>query len=93
MALVVFVGGPFVYIHYIEGDPPPKLSLSDLPAVTTTIGSKATGASGPTTTGSAATTSSVAGTYTVGSGSTAGYRVKENLFGPGHHRSGRTSPT
>jgi polyisoprenoid-binding protein YceI len=75
--VVVIVGGTFVYLHFIQGDPPPKLSLS-----TVTTPSDATG-----NTGSAA---SLAGTWKVGSGSTAGYRVGETVFGQSNTAVGRT---
>ena len=78
VVLLLVVGGPFVYIHFIEGDPPAKLSLS-----TTTT---------PTTVGGATTTAApLAGTWKIGSGSTAGYRVKEDLFGQHSTAVGRTN--
>lgn len=89
LALVVFVGGPFVYIHFIQDDPPAKLSLSDLPAVTTTIGSNSSTTADAT--GSKGAAASIAGTYKIGSGSTAGYRVKETLLGQDTSAVGRTS--
>ena len=42
VVLVLVVGGPFVYIHFIEGDPPPKLSLSTA-TTPTTSGRRTTG--------------------------------------------------
>ena len=78
VALVLVVGGPFVYIHFIEGDAPAKLSLSD----TTTPSTAA---------GSGATTAPLAGTWQIGSGSTAGYRVEETLFGQHATAVGRTN--
>lgn len=70
------VGGPFVYIHFIEGKAPPALSV--------TASTPATGAAaGPAT--------SVDGTWKVASGSLVGYRVKENLFGQNTTAVGRTS--
>jgi polyisoprenoid-binding protein YceI len=79
VALILFVGGPFVYIHFIEGDAPAKLSLSD-----TTTPSTVAGATGTTA-------APLAGTWKVGSGSTAGYRAKEVLFGQDATAVGRTS--
>ena len=76
--VVLVVGGTYVYIHFIEGPAPAKLSLS---TVTTP-----SGASG--TTGSAAP---IAGTWKVGTGSTAGYRVSEQLFGQHNTAVGRTN--
>jgi polyisoprenoid-binding protein YceI len=89
VVLLIVVGGPFVYIHFIEGDPPAKLSLSTTTTPTTT----ATAGSGTGTTtksGSAAVTP-LAGTWKIGDGSTAGYRVKENLFGQDATAVGRTN--
>ncbi|MFI0448810.1 YceI family protein [Actinomadura sp. 6N118] len=71
-AVVLVVGGPFVYINFIQSDAPERLSVS----------SGAT-ASGPAT--------SVDGTWKAGSGSQAGYRVKEVLFGQKVEGVGRTS--
>jgi polyisoprenoid-binding protein YceI len=72
------VGGPFVYIHFIEGDPPAKLSFGD---ETTT--------SGPGTTVPAP--ASFDGEWKVAAGSVAGYRVKETLVGQSNTAVGRTS--
>jgi polyisoprenoid-binding protein YceI len=76
VVLVLIVGGPFVYIHFIEGPAPAKLSLS-------------TATTPPTAAKSA--TAPLAGTWKIGSGSTAGYRVKEKLFGQTADAVGRTS--
>jgi polyisoprenoid-binding protein YceI len=73
---VLVVGGPFVYIHFIEGPAPAKLSLSTptTPQVTTSSGTRAP----------------LAGTWKVGTGSTAGYRIQETLFGQHSTAVGRT---
>jgi polyisoprenoid-binding protein YceI len=84
VALVLVVGGPFVYIHFIEGNPPPKLSLSTTTTPTTTAG---TG----TSTGTTDTSAPLAGTWKIGAGSTAGYRVQEDLFGQHSTAVGRTN--
>jgi polyisoprenoid-binding protein YceI len=78
LALVVLgvVGGPFVFIHLIEGKAAPPLTL------TTTPSSEAA---------SSGSSSSLDGTWTVASGSQAGYRVKEVLFGQTNVAVGRTS--
>jgi polyisoprenoid-binding protein YceI len=78
IVLVVFLAFavPYVYIHFIEGPPPAKLSLP--PASTT-----------KTTTGSSAT--SVSGSFNVGKGSVVGYRVSEVLIGQNSTAVGRTS--
>ena len=73
--LAVVVGGPFVYIHFIEGKAPAPLGLPTQPSGTTT----ATGA--PAT---------VDGTWNVASGSVVGYRIKEILFGQSATAVGRT---
>lgn len=73
--VVLAVGGPFVYIHFVEGTPPKKLSLDS-------VGSG---------TASSAATVPVAGSWSVSSGSQSGYRVKEVLFGQSTTAVGRTS--
>ena len=60
VVLVLVVGGPFVYIHFIEGPAPAKLSLSTATTPST--------ASTPGKSGSVP----LAGTWKIGSGSTAG---------------------
>jgi polyisoprenoid-binding protein YceI len=80
VVLLLVVGGPFVYIHFIEGDPPPPLSVSSA-STTTTSGSS----------GSSAAPATIDGTWKVATGSTAGYRVKETLFGQSTTAVGRTS--
>lgn len=82
--VVLVVGGPFVYIHFIEGKAPKPLSLSD-GTTTTAAGSTST------TSATASSSSSVDGTWNVTSGSTAGYRIKETLFGQSNTAVGRTS--
>ena len=74
---MLVVGGTYVYIHFIQGPAPPKLSLS------TTTSPTSVGASGGRT--------PLAGTWKVGSGSTAGYRVRETLFGQHNTAVGRTN--
>jgi polyisoprenoid-binding protein YceI len=80
VAVVLAVGGPFVFIHFVEGKAPAPLSL----------GSSAS--AGPSGSGAGQATSAVpvAGTWTVASGSEAGYRVKEVLAGQSHTAVGRT---
>jgi polyisoprenoid-binding protein YceI len=99
--VVLFVGGPFIYIHFIEGKAPAPLSLSTAPADSSTSTSAA-----PTTAGASsspalsvtgapasggASSGSVDGTWKVGTGSLAGYRIKETLFGQSNTAVGRTS--
>jgi polyisoprenoid-binding protein YceI len=76
VALIGLVGGPYVFIHFIEG--PPKARLA-LPNVTHSTSNSALG-SGATN-----------GTWEVGQGSTVGYRVKEILFGQSTTAVGRGS--
>jgi polyisoprenoid-binding protein YceI len=75
VAVVVVVGGPFIYIHFIEGSAPSKLRLS---AVTSS--DAVAGPSVP-----------LDGTWSVASGSQAGYRVGEVLFGQTNTAVGRTT--
>jgi polyisoprenoid-binding protein YceI len=74
-AVALVVGGPFVYTHFIESKAPARLRLSS-------NGSSSTVAAAPVP---------VDGTWTVGAGSQAGYRVKEVLFGQSHEAVGRTT--
>jgi polyisoprenoid-binding protein YceI len=70
VVVVVAIAAPFIYIHFIEGPPPAKLSLPSAAHSDTT--------SAPGVTGSAG---SLDGTWNVGQGSIAGYRVQEVLIG------------
>jgi polyisoprenoid-binding protein YceI len=72
--------GPYVYIHFIEGPAPAKLELP--------TSSSTTNAQRGTATNS---TSSLDGTWNVGTGSQAGYRVQEVLVGQNATAVGRTS--
>ena len=74
--LLIVVGGPFVYFHFIESDPPPKLSLDTTPVPTSAPGS---------------TRAPLAGTWKIGSGSLVRYRVKETLFGQSGEAVGQTT--
>jgi polyisoprenoid-binding protein YceI len=78
VVVLVVVGGPFVYINFIQEKAPPKLGLSIKKGTTaTTAGS---GASVP-----------LDGKWTVTTGSQAGYRVNEVLFGQKSTAVGRTT--
>jgi polyisoprenoid-binding protein YceI len=81
LILVVAFLAPYIYIHFIEGPAPAKLALPDSSASTTSGTSK----------GAAATSSSLDGTWNVGAGSMAGYRVQEVLVGQNATAVGRTS--
>lgn len=80
VAVLVAVGGPYAYTHLIEGKAPAPLSAASGSATTQTAGASA-----------AADDQPVDGTWKVGSGSQAGYRVKEVLFGQQNEAVGRTS--
>jgi polyisoprenoid-binding protein YceI len=81
--VVVAVGGPYVYIHFIEGKAPAPLSVntSTSPASSTS----------PSATSSSASSTSLDGAWSVGSGSVVGYRVHETLLGQSNTATGRTS--
>ncbi|MEV0220356.1 YceI family protein [Streptomyces sp. NPDC050704] len=80
-AALVGVGGPYVYINYIQDDPPAALSLDSPPAAPeSTSGSGSGDQAGQ----------NVEGSWRVGSGSQAGYRVDEVLFGQNVTAVGRT---
>jgi len=75
VALLLVVGGPFVYFHFIQADPPPKLSISAATVPSTAPGT----ARAP-----------LAGAWKIGSGSVVRYRVKETLFGQSGTAVGQT---
>jgi polyisoprenoid-binding protein YceI len=80
---IVAIAGPYVYIHFIEGPAPAKLELPK---------AQSTSSTSVATQGSATPSSSgVSGTWNVGSGSQAGYRVQEVLVGQNATAVGRTS--
>jgi polyisoprenoid-binding protein YceI len=83
VAVLVVLGlaGPFIYIHFIEGPAPAKLSLPGSGTRSTTS----------TSSGTSTASADVNGTYHVGSGSEAGYRVSEVLVGQHATAVGRTS--
>lgn len=110
LAVVLVVGVPFVYIHFVEGTQPAPLSLSDVAGTGSTGSTGSTGLTDPVapsvestvedsgpggTTAAAAgdtasATTGIAGTWTIGSGSQAGYRVHETLAGQKAVAVGRT---
>jgi polyisoprenoid-binding protein YceI len=79
-AVVVFVGGPFVYIHFIEKKAPPPLSIDDPVSTTTVAGATST-----------TNLSTLDGTWKIADGSLVRYRVKETLFGQSATAVGGTS--
>ena len=76
VALLIVVGGPFVYFHFIQSDPPPKLSIDTVPTPTTAPGTAR---------------AALAGKWRGASGSLARYRVKETLFGQSGTAVGQTN--
>jgi polyisoprenoid-binding protein YceI len=84
VAVVLVVGGPFVYIHFIQGKAPAPLTLGSSSAGDPTTG--------PTTGGGGGGGRSVAdGTWSLGDGSLVGYRISETIFGQSNVAVGRTS--
>jgi polyisoprenoid-binding protein YceI len=82
IALVVLVvGGTFVYIHFIEGDPPPRLAFSSDPP----------SASSDSSSSAAPLVGGVDGAWNATNASVVGYRVKEVLFGQDNEAAGRTN--
>ena len=78
--MVLVVGGPFFYIHVIEGKAPAPLKLGATTGPSTTI---VTGASSAPVT--------IDGTWKISAGTVVGYRVNEVLFGQNNTAVGRTS--
>src|SRR5690348_12572589 len=84
LIFLVAVVAPYVYIHFIEGPAPKKLSLSDPKSSSSTT-------TGSGSDSSAATSDPVAGAWTVTKdGTIVGYRVGEVLFGQNATAVGRT---
>jgi polyisoprenoid-binding protein YceI len=80
LVVVVALAGPYIYIHFIEGPAPARLELPR-PGGTTSTSAQ----------GSISSPRSVSGTWRVGAGSVAGYRVRETLLGQSSTAVGRTS--
>ncbi|MBI2704698.1 MAG: YceI family protein [Actinobacteria bacterium] len=91
LALLLFVGGPYAYLNLFSSEAPAPLSLSATPSSVASASSAASASSGGAAQGQAATNTSINGTWTIASGSQAGYRVKETLFGQSTEAVGRTS--
>jgi polyisoprenoid-binding protein YceI len=81
VAVVLAIAGPFAYVNYLEADAPERLAVAGQAATATTTGGGAETGSG----------GSLDGSWTVGGGSQAGYRVQEVLFGQDTEAVGRTS--
>lgn len=80
VAVVVVVGGGYLVIRLVEGGSKKALTLPTVTTPSTRVG--ATGSTTPVV---------VDGTWNVTTGSTAGYRVQETLFGVSNTAIGRTS--
>jgi hypothetical protein len=78
---VAAVGGPFIYIHFIEGKAPAPLALGSPAATSGTAG----------TADGSVEAAARDGTWTVTGTPVVGYRVKEVLFGQSNVAVGRTS--
>jgi polyisoprenoid-binding protein YceI len=89
VALVALVGGPWVYINLIREDAPARLTLDD--ATTTTADDGGSEGTSPTTTAAVAAPDGIEGAWSISTGSQAGYRVKEVLFGQDAEAVGRTA--
>ena len=74
--LVIVVGGPFVYFQFIEGDPPPPLSLDTTPTSALPAGDKLAPLAGP---------------WKIARTSVVRYRVEETLFGQHNTAVGKTN--
>jgi polyisoprenoid-binding protein YceI len=83
VVVVLAVGGPFVFFHFIEGNGPAPLSL--------TPSASAAGTQSASPVSSQGSSGSVTGSWAVGSGSRVGYRVNEILAGQSHTAVGRSS--
>jgi polyisoprenoid-binding protein YceI len=85
VVVLLAVGGPFVYFHFIAGSGPAPLSLKS------TASPSASGTQSAAPVASGGSPASVAGSWKVGSGSEVGYRVQEVLAGQSHTAVGRSS--
>jgi len=83
LAVLVVVGGTYIYIHFIEGPAPKPLALPT--TKTKTTAPKQPSATPPTT------TSSPSGTWQATAKSVVGYRVNEVLAGQNNVAVGRTN--
>ncbi|MFI5681780.1 YceI family protein [Streptomyces cellulosae] len=78
---VLCTAGPYIYINYVQDKPPAALSLDDPPGSDSSGSSSGSGKQAG---------EDVEGAWRVGSGSQAGYRVDEVLFGQNVTAVGRT---
>ena len=82
--LLAVVVGPFVYFNFIQEDAPEPLGFEDI--TTTTAG----GSTATTSASTSAGDGTIAGSWELAGGSTAGYRATEVLFGQSNEAAGRT---
>lgn len=81
LVLLAVVVGPWLYINVIRDDPPERLGFDDVTTTTGAVAEPSTGGEPPAT---------LDGTWKVATGSQAGYRAKEILFGQDAEAVGRT---
>jgi polyisoprenoid-binding protein YceI len=91
VAVVVVVVGGYIAIRAVEGGSKAALTLPTVTTTTVAAGSTSTSESGGSSGTSDSSSFTVDGTWTVTTGSTAGYRVQESLFGVANTAVGRTS--
>ena len=84
VVLLAVVVGPFVYFNFIQEDAPEPLGFEDI--TTTTAG----GSTATTSASTSAGDGTIAGSWELAGGSTAGYRATEVLFGQTNEAAGRT---
>ncbi len=82
VVVVLAIGVPYVFFHFVEGSTPAPLSLKASGAPSSTQSASAVAAGNGT---------AVAGSWTVGRGSQVGYRVQEVLVGQSHTAVGRST--
>ncbi|MGH9125780.1 MAG: YceI family protein [Acidimicrobiales bacterium] len=89
IVVVVVVGG-YIAIRAVEGGSKSALTLPTVTS-TTVVGGTSSTSDSSANASSASSTFNADGTWNVASGSTAGYRVQESLFGVANTAVGRTS--
>jgi polyisoprenoid-binding protein YceI len=87
LAVLLVVGGAFVYIHFISGPAPAPLSLKSLKPASPSAGTSGTAGTASARGGPAR----LDGSWRVTSGSLVGYRVDEVLAGQNNIAVGRTA--
>lgn len=90
--LLVAVVGPWLYLNVLRDDPPEPLGFADVTSTTVDGDADAdTTTTAASSAGSGDAVEGIEGTWTIGAGSQAGYRVKEVLFGQDAEAVGRTT--